>query len=190
MDLKQYVLDEANKGNIRFGNNKVINALIKSHVSPKLRFHDVSHQLSHEVSDYLLNKFKIELLIEFSTHTSIYDFIPVNSINAQIALHHKYKLLEEAQKDFIKTKTLFDGRIRYYLRDKGPDNPGYTKGNLRVIEYNPKTRRVVEFMANYDHHGNTTMVHIKSINGIQAVVNHFPMIKVERELLKSEKNKK
>ncbi|WP_019272554.1 MafB family polymorphic toxin [Neisseria lactamica] len=103
----------------------------------------------------------------------------VHSANAQSALAKKLSGLEGAQNSASRTKTLSDGRIRYYEAERFARTEGRTRGNSFVTEYNPKTGSTRQWMESYDHSGNVTMVHPKSINGQSVTSQHYPPTKQE-----------
>ena len=70
---------------------------------------------------------------------SYYKDSSFSSINAQAALSKKLSALESAQKSAVKIKTLPDGRVRYYDKERFAKKLGPTRGNSLVTEYNPKT---------------------------------------------------
>ncbi|WP_432758146.1 MafB family polymorphic toxin [Neisseria polysaccharea] len=102
-----------------------------------------------------------------------------HSANAQSALAKKLSGLEDAQNSASRTKTLPDGRIRYYEAERFARTEGRTRGNSFVTEYNPKTGSTRQWTENYDHSGNVTMVHPKSINGQSVTSQHYPPTKQE-----------
>ena len=102
-----------------------------------------------------------------------------HSANAQSALAKKLSGLEGAQNSASRTKTLPDGRIRYYEAERFARTEGRTRGNSFVTEYNPKTGSTRQWMESYDHSGNVTMVHPKSINGQSVTTQHYPPTKQE-----------
>ena len=102
-----------------------------------------------------------------------------HSANAQSALAKKLSGLEGAQNSASRTKTLPDGRIRYYEAERFARTEGKTRGNSFVTEYNPKTGSTRQWMESYDHSGNVTMVHPKSINGQSVTSQHYPPTKQE-----------
>ena len=107
-----------------------------------------------------------------------------SSINAQVALSKKLSALESAQKSAVKIKTLPDGRVRYYDKERFAKNPGPTRGNSLVTEYNPKTGGVKQWMESYDHNGNVNRVHPKSVNGQVVDSIHYPPTGAELEKMK------
>lgn len=102
-----------------------------------------------------------------------------HSANAQSALAKKLSGLEGAQNSASRTKTLPDGRIRYYEAERFARTEGRTRGNSFVTGYNPKTGSTRQWMESYDHSGNVTMVHPKSINGQSVTSQHYPPTKQE-----------
>jgi filamentous hemagglutinin len=96
------------------------------------------------------------------------------NINAQDALNRKLSGLEKAQKMAEVTKTLPDGRIRYYNTEVAARTAGQTRGASFVTEYDPKTGAVRQWMESYDHGGNVIRVHPKSINGQPVIGQHYP----------------
>ena len=115
---------------------------------------------------------------------SYYKDSSFSSINAQVALSKKLSALESAQKSAVKIKTLPDGRVRYYDKERFAKNPGPTRGNSLVTEYNPKTGGVKQWMESYDHNGNVNRVHPKSVNGQVVDSIHYPPTGVELEKMK------
>ena len=107
-----------------------------------------------------------------------------SSINAQVALSKKLSALESAQRSAVKIKTLPDGRVRYYDKERFAKNPGPTRGNSLVTEYNPKTGGVKQWMESYDHNGNINRVHPKSVNGQVVDSIHYPPTGAELEKMK------
>jgi len=82
--------------------------------------------------------------------------------------------LADAQKTAASTRTLPDGRIRYYDPEKLASKPGPTRGASFVTEWDPKTGTVRQWMESYDHAGNIVRVHPKTINGQQIIGPHYP----------------
>jgi hypothetical protein len=115
---------------------------------------------------------------------SYYKDSSFSSINAQVALSKKLSALESAQKSAVKIKTLPDGRVRYYDKERFAKNPGPTRGNSLVTEYNPKTGGVKQWMESYDHNGNVNRVHPKSVNGQVVDSIHYPPTGAELEKMK------
>ncbi|HFX6379769.1 TPA: VENN motif pre-toxin domain-containing protein, partial [Acinetobacter baumannii] len=96
------------------------------------------------------------------------------NLNAQDALNRKLSGLEKAQKMAEVTKTLPDGRVRYYNKEVTAAKDGPTRGASFVTEYNPETGAVRQWMESYDHSGNVIRVHPKSINGQPVIGQHYP----------------
>jgi hypothetical protein len=96
------------------------------------------------------------------------------SANAGSALRSKLSALEDAQSGAASTRTLPDGRVRYY----GPETPARTAGPTRgasyVTEHNPATGGVRSWMESYNQAGNVNRVHPKMINGQQVHSQHYP----------------
>jgi hypothetical protein len=82
--------------------------------------------------------------------------------------------LKDAQRVEERTKTLPDGRIRYYEKIKPSDTPGPTRGRSYVTEFDSKTGRVRQWTECYDHAGNVNRVRPKMINGRTVVSQHYP----------------
>ncbi|CBX22325.1 MafB family polymorphic toxin [Neisseria lactamica] len=102
-----------------------------------------------------------------------------HSANAQSALAKKLSGLEDAQNSASRTKTLPDGRIRYYEAERFARSEGRTRGNSFETEYNRRSGSTRQWTENYDHSGNVTMVHPKSINGQSVTFQHYPPTKQE-----------
>lgn len=114
-----------------------------------------------------------------ATQAKYKQYEDAHSANAQSALAKKLSGLEGAQNSASRTKTLPDGRIRYYEAERFARTEGRTRGNSFVTEYNPKTGSTRQWMESYDHSGNVTMVHPKSINGQSVTSQHYPPTKQE-----------
>ncbi len=94
--------------------------------------------------------------------------------NAKPALRSKLSALEQAQAEAVTTKTLPDGRIRYYTEEIPARTEGPTRGASFVTEYNPATGSARQWMESYDQSGNVIRVHPKSINGQPVMGQHYP----------------
>lgn len=92
--------------------------------------------------------------------------IPASSPNASNALNRGLRAIERAQEEAVRTRTLPDGRIRYYNREVPARTPGLTRGRSHVTEYNPQTGRVRTWEENYSHSGDVIRVHPKMIDGL------------------------
>ena len=103
------------------------------------------------------------------------------SVNAAAALKAKTSGLQSAQQTAATTKTLPDGRIRYYDEETLARKEGPTRGASFVTEYNPKTGFTRQWMESYDHSGNVNRVHPKSINGQTLKAQHYPPTGAELE---------
>ena len=103
-----------------------------------------------------------------------------HNVNAKENLKSKLGELESAQKSAVKTKTLPDGRIRYYEQERLAKNPGSTRGNAHVTEYNPKTGQIRSWAESYNHNGEVTRVHPKTLNGQQLKSQHYPPTALEK----------
>ena len=114
-----------------------------------------------------------------ATQAKYKQYEDAHSANAQSALAKKLSGLEGAQNSASRTKTLPDGRIRYYEAERFARTEGRTRCNSFVTEYNPKTGSTLQWMESYDHSGNVTMVHPKSINGQSVTSQHYPPTKQE-----------
>lgn len=96
------------------------------------------------------------------------------SANAQAALRAKLSGLQKAQETAAVTKTLPDGRIRYYTQEVPARTEGPTRGASFVTEFDPKTGSTRQWMESYDHSGEVIRVHPKSINGQSVDAQHYP----------------
>lgn len=67
-------------------------------------------------------------------------------------------ILEKAQNNAVQTKTLPDGRIRYYETECLAEAEGQTQRKNFVTEYNPTTGQIRQWTENYDHSGNATSI--------------------------------
>lgn len=90
------------------------------------------------------------------------------------ALARKYKALEGAQSEAIKTETLINGRIRYYDKETPARSFGAARGSAYVTEYNPKTGDVYTWMESYDQFGKVNRIHPKMYNGQMLKAQHYP----------------
>jgi hypothetical protein len=91
--------------------------------------------------------------------------------------------LEKAQNLAKETRTMPDGRVRYYSKEDPCHAPGSTRGRSHVTEYDPKTNRIRQWSECRDHFGNVNRVRPKMINGQQIKSLHYPHTKQELELL-------
>ena len=80
-------------------------------------------------------------------------------------LTKKLSELQSAGKKSDEVHTLPDGRIRYYEKERLAKTEGPTRGNSRVVEYDPKTGQSRAWEESYNHKGEVTRVHPKSLNG-------------------------
>jgi RHS repeat-associated protein len=96
------------------------------------------------------------------------------SVNASAALRSKLSALEDAQQTAARTRTLPDGRIRYYEAETLASKPGPTRGAAYTTEWDPATGRVRSWMESYNHAGEVTRVHPKMLNGETLNSPHFP----------------
>jgi len=103
------------------------------------------------------------------------------SVNAQAALRAKLSGLQKAQENAAVTKTLPDGRIRYYTQEVPARTEGVTRGASFATEYNPTTGSTRQWMESYDHSGSIIRVHPKSINGQPVSAQHYPPTGAELE---------
>ncbi|WP_206667014.1 hypothetical protein [Stutzerimonas nosocomialis] len=94
--------------------------------------------------------------------------------NAQAALRAKLSGLQKAQETASITKTLPDGRVRYYTQEVPARTEGTTRGASFVTELDPKTGNTRQWMESYDHSGSVIRVHPKSINGQSVDAQHYP----------------
>ncbi len=99
---------------------------------------------------------------------------PASSVNAGDALNRKLRALEGAQQNAVRSRTLPDGRTRYYGPETPATNPGPTRGRSVVTEYDPKTGNVRQWMENYDHAGNVVRVRPSMRNGEVLRGQHYP----------------
>ena len=99
--------------------------------------------------------------------------------NSAVALQSKLKELEKAQARADKVIELPDGRVRYYEPLREAKNPGYTKGNRRVVEHNPQDGTIRAWEESYNHTGRVIRVHPKTINGQKLESQHYPLTKSE-----------
>lgn len=95
------------------------------------------------------------------------------SANAQAALRAKLSGLQKAQETAAVTRTLPDGRIRYYTQEVPARTEGPTRGASFATEFDPKTRSTRQWMESYDHAGEVIRVHPKSINGQPVDAQHY-----------------
>jgi len=103
-----------------------------------------------------------------------------HNINARENLSSKLRELEKAQDRAAKKRDLPDRRVRYYEHERPAKTPGPTRGNARTTEYDPKTGRVRSWEESYNHNGEVTRVHPKSINGQQLKAQHYPPTGAEK----------
>ena len=96
------------------------------------------------------------------------------SANAQAALRAKLSGLQKAQETAAVTKTLPDGRIRYYTQEVPARTEGPTRGASFATEFDPKTGNTRQWMESYDKSGAVIRVHPKSINGQSVDAQHYP----------------
>ncbi len=94
--------------------------------------------------------------------------------NAQVSLARKLKALEGAQSSAVRTRTLPDGRIRYYGPEKAARKKGPTRGAALVTEHNPRTGQVRQWYENYDQAGDVIRVHPKLEDGQVLNAPHYP----------------
>ena len=97
-----------------------------------------------------------------------------SNVNAAEALRAKLSGLQKAQKTAASTRSLPDGRIRYYGGEVPASKPGPTRGASFVTEWDPRTGNVRQWMESYDHAGKVVRVHPKTINGQQVIGPHYP----------------
>jgi hypothetical protein len=79
----------------------------------------------------------------------------------------------------VQTRTLFDGRFRYYDVENISRTQGLTRGACNVVEWNPKTGNVRGWYECHDHFDNVNRVHLKNINGQVVSSPHYPPIGTE-----------
>ncbi|MFA6263710.1 MAG: hypothetical protein WC630_04710 [Candidatus Babeliales bacterium] len=103
-----------------------------------------------------------------------------NNVNAKENLTRKFGKLEKAQETAVRSETLPDGRIRYYEKERLARTAGKTRGNAHVTEYNPKTGEVRSWEESYDHKGDVTRVHPKTIDGQVLESQHYPPTGAEK----------
>ncbi len=104
-----------------------------------------------------------------------------SNANAQAALKAKLSGLQKAQQSAVVTKTLPDGRVRYYTQEVQARTDGPTRGASFVTEYNPSTGSTRQWMESYDHSGKVIRVHPKSIDGRPVNAQHYPPTGAELE---------
>jgi hypothetical protein len=102
--------------------------------------------------------------------------------NAQAALKAKLSGLQKAQETAAVTKTLPDGRIRYYTQEVPARTEGATWGASFVTEFNPKNGNVRQWMESYDQSGSVIRIHPKNINGQAVDAQHYPATGVELKI--------
>jgi len=187
-DIKKNLIDKANKNKLPIGNHDKLDEIIHKHVKDSLNFrsNDFEDKGVVEISSDLYRKLDTEIWSKFLSQGPQKTY-PASSANASEALKQKFKILESYQKDAVETRVLPDGRIRYYKLEGPAHSVGPTKGSKSVVEYNPRTGKLVQRTECYDQHDNINRVHIKNINGQTAVVDHFPKTKKEIDLLKNKK---
>ncbi|MFS2158142.1 PAAR domain-containing protein [Pseudomonas sp. Pseusp122] len=103
------------------------------------------------------------------------------NVNAQAALKAKLSGLQKAQQSAATTRTLPDGRVRYYTEEVPARSAGKTRGASFVTEHNPGTGQTRQWMESYDQSGNVIRVHPKSINGQPVSAQHYPPTGAELE---------
>jgi hypothetical protein len=96
------------------------------------------------------------------------------SVNARTALASKLSNLEKAQNNAAITRSLPDGRTRFYTAEKLASTPGPTRGASYVTEHTPNTGRVRSWMESYGKDGSVLRVHPKSVNGQILNLPHYP----------------
>ncbi|MDQ3239268.1 MAG: hypothetical protein M3P33_01975, partial [bacterium] len=96
------------------------------------------------------------------------------NVNAGINLSKKLSQLETAQQIAVKTRSLSDGRIRYYGQERFASTIGPTRGRSYVTEYNPYNNKGRTWMECYDLNGKVSRVHPKQINGQDLILSHYP----------------
>jgi hypothetical protein len=102
------------------------------------------------------------------------EFLAAKGADAAAALRPKLSALENAQQTTARTRTLPDGRVRYYGAETPARTQGPTRGASYVTEHNPSTSQVRSWMESYDQAGNVTRVHPKMIDGQPANLPHYP----------------
>lgn len=95
-------------------------------------------------------------------------------LDASIALRSKLSALEDAQQTAVRTRTLPDGRVRYYDPEIAARIPGPTRGASYTTEWNPANGNVRSWIESYDQLGNVNRVHPKMINGQTVNRPHYP----------------
>ena len=80
-------------------------------------------------------------------------------------LRRKLSALEGAQATADRTRTLPDGRVRYYDKEALARTTGPTRGRSHVTEWNPTTGQVRVWEETYDHSGQVNRVHPKMVDG-------------------------
>ncbi len=102
------------------------------------------------------------------------ELMAAKGADAAAALRSKLSALENAQQTAARTRTLPDGRVRYYGPETPARTPGPTRGASYVTEHNPATGQVRSWMESYDQAGNVTRVHPKMIDGQPVNLPHYP----------------
>ena len=96
------------------------------------------------------------------------------SLNAGVDLNRKLSQLEKFQETAARTRTLYDGRIRYYDAECISRTSGPTRSACNVLEWNPRTCQTRWWYECHDHLGNVNRVHPKCINGQIVLSPHYP----------------
>tara|TARA_B100001179_G_C18574894_1_gene396957 strand:+ start:770 stop:1087 length:318 start_codon:yes stop_codon:yes gene_type:complete len=83
------------------------------------------------------------------------------NVNAQAALRAKLSGLQKAQQNAATTRTLPDGRVRYYTQEVPARTEGPTRGASFVTEYNKNSSSVRQWMEGFDQSESVIRVHTK-----------------------------
>lgn len=91
-----------------------------------------------------------------------------------LLLKKKLSNLQDAQAEAARTRTLPDGRIRYYEAERPASKPGPTRGASYVTEWDPETNITRTWNESYGQDGNVVRVRPKNINGQEVISQHYP----------------
>lgn len=91
-----------------------------------------------------------------------------------VKLKRKLSALGGAQATAERTRTLPDGRIRYYGKEAPARTPGPTRGRCHVTEWGPATGRVRSWEETYNNVGEVNRVHPKMNDGEVLDLPHYP----------------
>ncbi len=100
----------------------------------------------------------------------------VQNVNSAQSLKTKFSGLQKAQRTAARTRSLPDGRFRYYSLEVPASKQGLTKGASYVTEWVPSSGKVRSWMESYDHSSQVIRVHPKMLNGQILESIHYPPI--------------